>query len=78
MTKSPQLFVEREPPQPHPSELRDWSHLPDLPLRQVLQLLVPCLSSLSYFAGTCRPSCSSTSQAIGAGEPTSFCALGRH
>ncbi|KAF8646790.1 hypothetical protein HU200_065588 [Digitaria exilis] len=53
MTKSPQLFLEREPP--HPSELREWSHLPDLPLRQVLQLLVPCLRSLSSFAATCRP-----------------------
>ncbi|CAL4959365.1 unnamed protein product [Urochloa decumbens] len=53
--KSPQLFLETAPSQPDPSELRDWSHLPDLILREVLQRLVPCLRSLSAFAGACRP-----------------------
>ncbi|KAG2603409.1 hypothetical protein PVAP13_5KG769601 [Panicum virgatum] len=40
-------------PQPHASELRDWGHLPDLLLGEVLQSLVPCLRSLSSFAATC-------------------------
>ncbi|PAN26479.2 hypothetical protein PAHAL_5G013500 [Panicum hallii] len=55
--KSPQLFLEPAlpQPQPHPSELRDWGHLPDLLLGEVLQRLVPCLRSLSFFAATCRP-----------------------
>ncbi|CAO2196178.1 unnamed protein product [Urochloa humidicola] len=54
--KSPQLFLDTESPaQPDPSELRDWSHLPDLLLGEVLQRLVPCLRSLSSFASACRP-----------------------
>ncbi|RLN23485.1 uncharacterized protein C2845_PM07G35300 [Panicum miliaceum] len=53
--KSPQLFLEPASPQPHPSELRDWGHLPDLILGEVLQRLVPCLRSLSFFAATCPP-----------------------
>ncbi|KAL6649326.1 hypothetical protein ACP70R_013550 [Stipagrostis hirtigluma subsp. patula] len=36
------------------SEFRDWSHLPDLPLSEVLGRLVPCLPSLAVFAATCR------------------------
>lgn len=37
------------------SELREWSHLPDLVISDVLRRLVPCLRSLSAFAATCRP-----------------------
>lgn len=42
-------------PQPPMSELRDWGHLPDLVITDVLDRLFPCLRSLSAFAGTCRP-----------------------
>uniref|UniRef100_A0A8I7B7M5 KIB1-4 beta-propeller domain-containing protein n=1 Tax=Hordeum vulgare subsp. vulgare TaxID=112509 RepID=A0A8I7B7M5_HORVV len=43
------------PQPPVSAELRDWGHLPDLVLTDVLDRLYPCLRSLSAFAAACRP-----------------------
>ncbi|XP_039771397.1 uncharacterized protein LOC120639594 [Panicum virgatum] len=36
-------------------EFRDWGGLPELPLSEVLQRLLPCLRSIYAFAAVCRP-----------------------
>uniref|UniRef100_A0A8I6XKF3 KIB1-4 beta-propeller domain-containing protein n=1 Tax=Hordeum vulgare subsp. vulgare TaxID=112509 RepID=A0A8I6XKF3_HORVV len=55
--RPPERFDEiaATPQPPVSAELRDWGHLPDLVITDVLDRLYPCLRSLSAFAAACRP-----------------------